>query len=237
MRGRLCRGLVLALDQAPHQRGDGAVRSGPEAAQSAPDQSGCGRARDCRKREVPLNASARRALRTYLEPRGALPLEVSLFLSAHGGPITMHSMQNLIAQRTPSGQNHLRPRLATYALAYLRAALPAQNPGKLVELASLLGYESLDTTALYTRPSIDDLAEDLERSRLNVYGLRGLGQSVILTLQQHRNPVVFSEDPTDEKLAWDWTLVEANKIEVLQCRTDHHRLSFAIQLYVLRTQG
>jgi site-specific recombinase XerD len=53
----------------------------------------------------------------------------------------------------------------TFALHYLR-----QNPGKLVELASLLGHESLDTTALYTRPSIDDLAEDLERSRLNVYG-------------------------------------------------------------------
>ena len=52
-----------------------------------------------------------------------------------------------------------------FALHYLR-----QNPGKLVELASLLGHESLDTTALYTRPSIDDLAEDLERSRLNVYG-------------------------------------------------------------------
>jgi site-specific recombinase XerC len=40
----------------------------------------------------------------------------------------------------------------------------------LVKLASLLGHESLDTTRLYTRPSIDDLAEDLERSRLNAYG-------------------------------------------------------------------
>jgi site-specific recombinase XerD len=51
----------------------------------------------------------------------------------------------------------------TFALNFLR-----DNPGKLVELATLLGHESLDTTALYTRPSQDDLAADLERSHLNV---------------------------------------------------------------------
>ncbi|WP_148294291.1 tyrosine-type recombinase/integrase, partial [Azospirillum sp. B506] len=50
----------------------------------------------------------------------------------------------------------------TFALNFLRA-----NPGQLVELASLLGHESLDTTALYTRPSRDDLAAGLERSPLN----------------------------------------------------------------------
>ena len=53
----------------------------------------------------------------------------------------------------------------TFALHYLR-----QSPGKLVELASLLGHESLDTTAIYTRPSTEELAQDLERSRLNVDG-------------------------------------------------------------------
>jgi hypothetical protein len=49
----------------------------------------------------------------------------------------------------------------TFALGYLR-----DNPGKLVELASMLGHDSLDTTAVYTRPSRDDLAADLERSHL-----------------------------------------------------------------------
>jgi site-specific recombinase XerD len=53
----------------------------------------------------------------------------------------------------------------TFAIGYLR-----HNPGKLVELASLLGHESLDTTAIYTQPSLEDLAEDLERSPLNVHG-------------------------------------------------------------------
>ena len=39
-----------------------------------------------KEREVPLNASARRALRTYLEPRGALPPEAPLFLSGAAAP-------------------------------------------------------------------------------------------------------------------------------------------------------
>jgi len=36
----------------------------------------------------------------------------------------------------------------TFALGYRK-----QNPGKLVELATLLGHESLDTTAIYALPS------------------------------------------------------------------------------------
>ena len=53
----------------------------------------------------------------------------------------------------------------TFALNYLK-----QNPGKIVDLANLLGHESLDTTAVYTKPSQADLGRDLENSALNVYG-------------------------------------------------------------------
>jgi site-specific recombinase XerD len=51
-----------------------------------------------KEREVPLNASARRALRTSLEPRGALRPEAPLFLSGRGGPMAVRSIQNLITQ-------------------------------------------------------------------------------------------------------------------------------------------
>lgn len=45
----------------------------------------------------------------------------------------------------------------SFALRFLR-----RHPGKLVELAALLGHESLDTTAVYTRPSAEDLAAAVE---------------------------------------------------------------------------
>ena len=45
----------------------------------------------------------------------------------------------------------------TFALNYLR-----QNPGKLVDLASLLGHGTLDLTAFIRDPSREELAADLK---------------------------------------------------------------------------
>jgi TnpA family transposase len=44
-------------------------------------------------------------------------------------------------------------------------------------------------------------------------------------------------DPTDEELARYWTLSEADKEQVRQCRGDAYRRSFALQLCVLRRYG
>jgi integrase/recombinase XerC len=119
-------------------------------------------------REVPLNATARRALRTYLDTRASAAKAEPLFRSTRAEAMPVRSIQAVIAglarrarlKRIPVSAHTLRH---TFALGYLR-----DNPGKLVELAGLLGHESLDTTAVYTRPSSDDLAADLERSHLNV---------------------------------------------------------------------
>lgn len=52
-----------------------------------------------------------------------------------------------------------------------------------------------------------------------------------------RAPAGLPLDPSDEELAQDWTLSEADKIEIRQCRGDDNRLRFAIQLCVLRLHG
>jgi site-specific recombinase XerD len=122
-----------------------------------------------KEREVPLNATARRALSIYQESREKTGAEYSLFTNARGKRLPTRTIQAVITElarrakisRVKVSAHTLRH---TFALNYLR-----QNPGKLVDLATLLGHESLDTTAIYTRPSGEELAADLERSRYNVY--------------------------------------------------------------------
>jgi site-specific recombinase XerD len=139
------------------------------------DRSGSVRIRHgkgLKAREVPLNATARRALRPFLEGRPTPPkkTDAPLFVSGRDTAMPVRTIQAAIAslarrarlKRVAVSAHTLRH---TFALGYLR-----DNPGKLVELAGLLGHDSLDTTAVYTRPSRDDLAADLERSHLNVDG-------------------------------------------------------------------
>jgi site-specific recombinase XerD len=52
----------------------------------------------------------------------------------------------------------------TFARRYLEA-----HPGDLVGLARLLGHRDLNTTAVYTQPTAEDLAARLDRLPLNAY--------------------------------------------------------------------
>jgi integrase/recombinase XerC len=121
-----------------------------------------------KERFVPLNTTARRALQTYLHERAEIGTQGPVFLSDTGAALSVRSIQSLISNlarrahitRITVSAHTLRH---TFAHAYLK-----QNPGKLVELATLLGHESLDTTAIYLLPSDEDLAADVERSSYNV---------------------------------------------------------------------
>jgi site-specific recombinase XerD len=116
-----------------------------------------------KEREVPLNSSARRALTLYLKTREDPDPREPLFLSERGGgPMSLRTMQATIQElarrakitRIPVSGHTCRH---SFALTFLR-----RNPGKLLELAALLGHESLDTTAVYVRPSPEDLARAVE---------------------------------------------------------------------------
>ena len=137
------------------------------------DRSGSVRIRlgkGLKAREVPLNATVRRALKQFLEGRQAIGKDSALFISSRETAMPVRTIQAVITslarrarlKRVAVSAHTLRH---TFALGYLR-----DNPGKLVDLASLLGHDSLDTTAIYTRPSRDVLAANLERSHLNVGG-------------------------------------------------------------------
>ncbi len=163
--------LVQIMLQAGLRIGEVAALTVADISMS--DRSGSVRIRQgkgLKARDVPLNATGRRALKQHLDQRGVPGKTAALFASSRETAMPVRSIQAVIASlarrarltRLPVSAHTLRH---TFALGYLR-----DNPGKLVELASLLGHESLDTTAVYTRPSSDDLAADLERSHLNVDG-------------------------------------------------------------------
>ena len=52
-----------------------------------------------------------------------------------------------------------------------------------------------------------------------------------------RRSVALPEDPSEEELARNWTLSEADRSQVLRCRGDDNRRRFAVQLCVLRQYG
>jgi len=120
-----------------------------------------------KEREIPLNSSARRGLRVYLATRGPFEPSDPVFTSEKGTPLSRRSIQRVLSELARRGkitrlQVSAHTTRHTFSLAFLK-----RHPGKLVELAALLGHESLDTTAIYTRPSKEEMADDLETSGLN----------------------------------------------------------------------
>jgi len=122
-----------------------------------------------KQRDIPLNAAVRRALTSYIQMKSTVSPTDSLFHSKRNNSISVRTLQAIISQivkkahikRIDVSAHTLRH---TFAVNYLKA-----NPGKLIELASLMGHESIESVAIYTRPSREDLSNDLERSPINVF--------------------------------------------------------------------
>ncbi len=140
-------------------------------------------------RAIPLNASARQALTSYVAPKlsveptlaavaGAWPRRRKgvegrpLWRSQKGGRLSSQAIRRVIdgLVAAASARQLVPPDASahtlrhTFAMFYLK-----DNPGDLVGLATLLGHSSLDTTRIYAQHSAEYLASRVDRLALNAY--------------------------------------------------------------------
>lgn len=142
-------------------------------------------------RVVPLNASARQALAEYVAPRlncdptvkavahswpqlSSNSPSAPLWQSQKKGTLTTSAMRQMIdvlvrdtsARELVPAQTSAHTLRHTFARNYL-----AEHPGDIVGLASLLGHTSLDTTRIYSQPTIEQLSTRVEQLSQNAYGI------------------------------------------------------------------
>jgi len=140
-------------------------------------------------RVVPLNASARQALVEYMAPRlncnptvkavardwparSSNSQSVPLWQSQKKGTLTTSAMRQMIdvlvrdtsARALVPAQTSAHTLRHTFARNYL-----AEHLGDIVGLASLLGHTSLDTTRIYSQPTIEQLSARVEQMPQNAY--------------------------------------------------------------------
>lgn len=107
-------------------------------------------------REVPVPSNVRSALREYLGDRKSGPL----FLGQRG-PLTVRGVQQRLKKYAYLAK---LDNLSPHVLRHTCATNLLNRGVDLVKVAALLGHENLNTTAIYTRPTFDDLMAALDDS-------------------------------------------------------------------------
>jgi site-specific recombinase XerD len=139
-------------------------------------------------RSVPLNASARTAIAVYVAPRFSIekPLlkavaakwprpksaeaSAPLWLSQKGGKLSTSAMGQMIAELVKEAGDLVPQDTSAHTLRHTFARnYLAQYTDDLVGLATLLGHSSLNTTRLYSQPSLQQLARRVEQLKSNAY--------------------------------------------------------------------
>ena len=107
-------------------------------------------------RVVPLNLNVRNVISKYLSEH---PQNTYLFRSQKGGPLTTYAVWNLVKKYARLAGLEMSP----HTLRHTFATLLLRSGEDIVKVATLLGHERLDTTARYTRPSLEEMTEAVER--------------------------------------------------------------------------